>query len=47
LEQGAELIEPQRPTPFPRCFFRDVNGYVFEVVPEERDLEVGQSDGLA
>jgi catechol 2,3-dioxygenase-like lactoylglutathione lyase family enzyme len=29
---GAEVIEPQRPTPFRRFFFRDPNGYVFEVV---------------
>ena len=47
LEHGAELIEPERPTPFARFFFRDINGYVFEVVPEERDVEVRRSDGLA
>ena len=47
LEQGAELIEPERPTPFARFFFRDPNGYVFEVVPEERDVEVGESDAFA
>jgi catechol 2,3-dioxygenase-like lactoylglutathione lyase family enzyme len=30
---GATLIEPQRPTPFARFFFREpVNGYVFEVI---------------
>ena len=29
---GAELIEPQRDTPFRRLFFRDPNGYVFEVI---------------
>jgi len=29
---GATLIEPQRETPFARFFFRDPNGYVFEVV---------------
>jgi hypothetical protein len=29
---GAELIEPLRETPFTRFFFRDPNGYVFEVV---------------
>jgi catechol 2,3-dioxygenase-like lactoylglutathione lyase family enzyme len=45
-EWGAELIEPERPTPFARFFFRDPNGYVFEVVPEERDAEIGESDGL-
>jgi catechol 2,3-dioxygenase-like lactoylglutathione lyase family enzyme len=31
-EQGAELIAPERETPFERFFFRDPNGYVFEVV---------------
>ena len=32
-QQGAELIEPLRATPFPRIFFREpVNGYVFEVI---------------
>lgn len=31
---GAELIEPARETPFERFFFRDPNGYVFEVVAE-------------
>ncbi len=30
---GAELVEPLRPTPFARFFFREpVNGYVFEVI---------------
>ncbi len=33
----AELIEPLRETPFARFFFRDPNGYVFEVVEEEHD----------
>ena len=37
IEQGAELIEPLRPTPFERFFFREpVNGYVFEVVDASR-----------
>ena len=32
-EEGAELIEPGRATPFERFFFREpVNGYVFEVI---------------
>jgi catechol 2,3-dioxygenase-like lactoylglutathione lyase family enzyme len=35
--QGATLIEPIRETPFARFFFRDPNGYVFEVVEEEHD----------
>jgi catechol 2,3-dioxygenase-like lactoylglutathione lyase family enzyme len=38
-DHGAELIEPLRPTPFARFFFRDPNGYVFEIVPAERDAE--------
>jgi catechol 2,3-dioxygenase-like lactoylglutathione lyase family enzyme len=32
----AELIEPLRETPFERFFFRDPNGYVFEVIDAER-----------
>jgi catechol 2,3-dioxygenase-like lactoylglutathione lyase family enzyme len=34
---GATLIEPIRETPFARFFFRDSNGYVFEVVEENHD----------
>jgi catechol 2,3-dioxygenase-like lactoylglutathione lyase family enzyme len=33
VEHGAELIAPVRATSFERFFFRDPNGYVFEVVP--------------
>ena len=36
---GAALIEPERPTPFARFFFRCPDGYVFEVVPTERNPE--------
>ena len=39
LAHGAELIDPERPTPFARFFFRDPNGYVFEVVDADRDPE--------
>jgi len=35
-ESGAELIAPIRPTPFERFFFRDPNGYVFEIIAQER-----------
>jgi hypothetical protein len=36
-QHGAELIEPLRPTPFERFFFREpVNGYVFEVIDQDR-----------
>jgi len=35
--EGAVLMEPLRATPFQRFFFREpINGYVFEVVDEER-----------
>jgi catechol 2,3-dioxygenase-like lactoylglutathione lyase family enzyme len=37
---GASLIDPERPTPFARFFFRDPDGYVFEVVAAERGPEV-------
>ena len=36
---GAEVIEPLRETPFERFFFRDPNGYLFEVIEEERVAE--------
>jgi hypothetical protein len=36
-EQGAEIIEPLRATPFERFFFREpINGYVFEVVDRDQ-----------
>lgn len=34
-ECGAELITPKRPTPFERFFFRDPNGYIFEVIDRQ------------
>ncbi len=34
-QQGAELIEPLRETAFERFFFRDPDGYLFEVVAED------------
>jgi catechol 2,3-dioxygenase-like lactoylglutathione lyase family enzyme len=34
VRAGAELVEPERPTPFARFFFRDPNGYLFEVIEE-------------
>jgi catechol 2,3-dioxygenase-like lactoylglutathione lyase family enzyme len=40
-EHDAELIEPLRPTPFERFFFRDPNGYIFEVVAVQRQAEGG------
>jgi catechol 2,3-dioxygenase-like lactoylglutathione lyase family enzyme len=38
-QHGAELIDPIRETPFQRFFFRDPNGYIFEVVQESRASE--------
>ncbi|MFO0888537.1 MAG: VOC family protein [Isosphaeraceae bacterium] len=34
--RGVEAISPLRETPFDRFFFRDPNGYLFEVLEEER-----------
>jgi lactate 2-monooxygenase len=39
VRHGATLIDPQRPTPFARFFFRNPDGYVFEVVAAEREPE--------
>lgn len=39
VQHGATLIEPERPTPFARFFFRCPDGYVFEVVEGERRPE--------
>ncbi len=39
VANGAQLIAPERPTPFQRFFFRDPNGYVFEVVEAEHEPE--------
>jgi catechol 2,3-dioxygenase-like lactoylglutathione lyase family enzyme len=37
-DEGAEIVEPLRPTAFERFFFRDpVNGYLFEVIDAHRD----------
>jgi catechol 2,3-dioxygenase-like lactoylglutathione lyase family enzyme len=34
VEEGAEILPPERDTQFERFFFRDPNGYLFEVVDE-------------
>jgi catechol 2,3-dioxygenase-like lactoylglutathione lyase family enzyme len=39
VENGATLIPPVRQTPFERFFFRDPNGYVFEILAAEREAE--------
>ena len=36
VANGAELIDPIRETPFERFFFKDPNGYIFEVVDAAR-----------
>jgi catechol 2,3-dioxygenase-like lactoylglutathione lyase family enzyme len=38
-QHGAEVIAADRPTPFERFFFRDPNGYVFEVIDLDRAPE--------
>jgi len=35
VDEGAELIGAIRETPFARFFFRDPNGYVFEVIDRD------------
>ena len=32
---GGELVEPIRETPFRRIFFRDLNGYLFELIDQQ------------
>ena len=39
IAHGAEVIDPLRETPFDRFFFRDPNGYLFEVLEQERGQE--------
>ena len=39
-KRGAELIDPIRETPFERFFFRDPNGYIFEVVDADHAPEI-------
>ncbi len=38
-QNGAEIIAPLRETPFDRFFFKDPNGYVFEIVEADREPE--------
>ena len=37
VSHGAELIAPERPTPFERFFFRSPEGYVFEIIDADAD----------
>ena len=39
VDNGAELIKPIRHTPFERFFFREPNGYIFEIVDADRQPE--------
>jgi catechol 2,3-dioxygenase-like lactoylglutathione lyase family enzyme len=47
VQRGAELIEPLRATPFERFFFKDPNGYVFEVIDDVRSGRPEASDSSA
>ena len=35
IENGSEIIPPIRGTPFERFFFRDFNGYMFEIIDRD------------
>ena len=35
VEHGGQLIDAIRETPFERFFFRDPNGYMFEVIDQD------------
>jgi catechol 2,3-dioxygenase-like lactoylglutathione lyase family enzyme len=39
IAHGAKVINPLRDTPFDRFFFRDRDGYLFEVLEQERGAE--------
>ena len=39
VDHGAEILEPERATPFERFFFRDPNGYIIEVIDEAHEPE--------
>src|SRR5262249_15260231 len=39
LRHGGDVFDADRPTPFERFFFRDPNGYVFEVLDADRTPE--------
>ena len=39
VANGAELVAPERDTPFERFFFRDPDGYVIEVVDADHEPE--------
>ena len=35
VENGSQVIPPIRETPFERFFFRDPNGYMFEIIDQD------------
>ena len=40
-DAGGALVEPLRSTPFERLFFREpINGYLFEVIDDERHRQI-------
>ena len=39
VQHGAETIQPERETPFKRFFFKDPNGYMFEIVEADHQPE--------
>lgn len=39
VELEAEIIQPLRETPFARFFFRDFNGYMWEVIDQDEFVE--------
>ena len=45
-QQGGEVFAADRATPFQRFFFRDPNGYVFEVVEARRTPATELSNDL-
>ncbi|PQO32802.1 hypothetical protein DTL21_21715 [Bremerella cremea] len=38
-EQSVEVIPPIRPTPFERFFFQDPNGYMFEIIDQDKFVQ--------
>ncbi|PQO45455.1 VOC family protein [Blastopirellula marina] len=38
-ELGVEVIPPIRPTPFERFFFQDPNGYMFELIDQDKFVQ--------
>ena len=45
VDHGGELVDPERDTPFEEFFFRDPNGYVFEIVEADHEPETQANAG--